>query len=157
MTLLWEEILATSSLAASMREVYEAICHNRIAVLELNLGKGSVGHSVQIPMPFYVRDVQPQGVETDRSLWLTTANAVSRYEAWGGLAAFDKCFALLLTDDDKKIISELQARGDKAAAAMIDLVKASKPTLSYVAILSTQWRRSIPQFVRMSYISKLPA
>ncbi|OAA53747.1 Nitrogen permease regulator 3 [Niveomyces insectorum RCEF 264] len=132
MSVLWENILATSSLAASMRDVYEAICRNKIAVLELSLGKGSVGHSVQIPMPFYVSDVQPRDVETPRSLWLTTANAVSRYDALGGLAAFDKCFALLLTDDDDtNIIAELQARGDKAAAAMIDLVKASKPTLSF--------------------------
>lgn len=133
MSVLWKEILAVSTLAASMRDIYEAVCRNRIAVLELSLGKGSVGHSVQIPMPFYVSDIQPQASEATRSLWLTTANNVSRYDTLGGVSAFDKCFALLLTDDDeKKIIAELQARGDKAAAAMIELVKASKPTLSYV-------------------------
>lgn len=116
-----------------MRDIYEAVCRNRIAVLELSLSKGSVGHSVQIPMPFYVSDIYPQASEASRSLWLTTANNVSRYETVNGVSAFDKTFALLLTDDDeKKIIAELQARGDKAAAAMIELVKASKPTLSYV-------------------------
>ena len=131
MSNLWKEILSTSSLAASMRDIYEAVCHNRIAVLELSLGKGSVSHSVQIPMPFHIGDLQTQHNEAARSLWLTTANNVSRYDTLGGIAAFDKCFALLLTDDDeKKIIAELQARGDKAAAAMIELVKAAKPTLS---------------------------
>jgi nitrogen permease regulator 3-like protein len=133
MSVLWKEILAVSSLAASMRDIYEAVCRNRIAVLELSMSKGSVGHSVQIPMPFYVSDIIPQASEASRSLWLTTANNVSRYDTMGGVSDFDKCFALLLSDDDeKKIIAELQARGDKAAAAMIELVKASKPTLSYV-------------------------
>ncbi|EPE09189.1 hypothetical protein F503_06965 [Ophiostoma piceae UAMH 11346] len=132
MSNLWKEILTTSSLAASMRDIYEAVCHNRIAVLDLSLGKGSVSHSVQIPMPFHIGDLQTQHNEAARSLWLTTANNVSRYDTLGGIAAFDKCFALLLTDDDeKKIIAELQARGDKAAAAMIELVKAAKPTLSF--------------------------
>ncbi len=137
MSVLWKEILAISSLATSMRDVHEAICRNRIAVLELSLGKGSVAHSVQIPMPFYVSDIQPLRIEAAQGLWLTTANALSGYDALSGLAAFDKCFALLLTDDDdKKIIAELQARGDKATAAMIELVKVSKPTMSYVSLLT---------------------
>lgn len=132
MSNLWKDILTTSSLAASMRDIYEAVCHNRIAVLDLSLGKGSVSHSVQIPMPFHIGDIQTQHNEAARGLWLTTANNVSRYDTLGGMTAFDKCFALLLTDDDeKKIIAELQARGDKAAAAMIELVKSAKPTLSF--------------------------
>lgn len=131
MSSLWDRIIAKSSLAASMRDIYEAVCHNRIAVLDLSLGKGSVSHSVQIPMPFHIGDLQTQYNEAARSLWLTTASNVSQYDTSGGLAAFDKCFALLLTDDDEeKMIAELQARGDKAAAAMIELVKAAKPTLS---------------------------
>lgn len=135
-----------SSLAASMRDIYEAICRNKIAVLELSLGKGSVGHSVQIPMPFYVADVQLAGFEAARSLWLTTANSVSGYDMLGGLAAFDKCTALLLTDDDdKRIIAELQARRDKAATAMIELVKAAKPTLSY-AFPIFPWRYWSPRW-----------
>lgn len=132
MSVLWEQILTASSLAASMRDVYEAVCRNRISVLELSLGKGSVSHSVQIPMPFYVADIQPQGSAAARNLFLTTANSLSSYDMLGGLAAFDKCTALLLTDDDdKNIIAELQARRDKAATAMIELVKAAKPTLSF--------------------------
>lgn len=134
MSVLWEQILTASSLAASMRDVYEAVCRNRISVLELSLGKGSVSHSVQIPMPFYVADIQPQGSAAARNLFLTTANSLSSYDMLGGLAAFDKCTALLLTDDDdKNIIAELQARRDKAATAMIELVKAAKPTLSCVS------------------------
>ncbi|KIH92719.1 hypothetical protein SPBR_02383 [Sporothrix brasiliensis 5110] len=131
MSVLWKDILAVSSLAASMRDTYEAISRNRIAVLELNLSKGSVGHSIQIPMPFFASDIQPQAGDSLKNLWLTTANNVSRHETLDGVPAFDKCFALLLTDDDEtKIIAELEARGDKAAATMIELVKASKPTLS---------------------------
>ncbi|ERT01259.1 uncharacterized protein SPSK_07060 [Sporothrix schenckii 1099-18] len=135
MSVLWKDILAVSSLAASMRDTYEAISRNRIAVLELNLSKGSVGHSVQIPVPFFATDIQPQAGDSLKNLWLTTANNVSRHETLDGVPAFDKCFALLLTDDDEtKIIAELEARGDKAAATMIELVKASKPTLSFYQV-----------------------
>ncbi|CAK7567821.1 MAG: Nitrogen permease regulator 3 [Sporothrix epigloea] len=135
MSVLWKEILTASSLAASMREIYEALSRNRIAVLELDLAEGSVGHSVQVPMPFYVTDVQPQAGLATRGLWLTTANNILQHETHGGISAFERCFALLLTDDDeKKITEELQARGDNAAAAMIEFVKASQPTLSFYQV-----------------------
>ncbi|CAK7267983.1 Nitrogen permease regulator 3 [Sporothrix epigloea] len=135
MSVLWKEILAASSLAASMRDIYEALSRNRIAVLELDLAEGSVGHSVQVPMPFYVTDVQPHASMATKGLWLTTANNILQHETHGGISAFERCFALLLTDDDeKKIIEELQARGDNAAAAMIDFVETSQPTLSFYQV-----------------------
>ncbi|EHA57999.1 hypothetical protein MGG_05712 [Pyricularia oryzae 70-15] len=185
MSSLWDEILRTSSLAASMQDVYDNISQNKIAVLQLETQDGMVTHSVQVPMPFHIADLPQQGDPDATGIWLTTANSFVRDDVDAAdLGFLDKDFALLLMDDEKKIVSELQSDPDESTLAMIEYMRHSKPTLSFqqVAIQSKVlnlaqvrrfahhfifWRRAIaipPLHARDVYIlspncdlSKLPS
>lgn len=133
MSVLWEQILQNSSLAASMQDLYDAISRNKIAALQLETGEGTITHSVQIPIPFHIADLPPIDREEDsRGLWITTANSFnSDNDAVEEPHYLDKNFALLLMDDDKKIISELNSDPDETTASMIEFVRHSKPTMSF--------------------------
>ncbi|KAF4980949.1 hypothetical protein FZEAL_3144, partial [Fusarium zealandicum] len=134
MSVLWKEILQSSSLAAAMHDIYEAVSQNKIAALHLDTAAGALSPSVQIPVPFYVDDL-PQGEEgTQRGLWLTTANTFISQDALEEPGFLDRNFALLLTDDEKKIISELQADPDPTTASMVEFVRLSKPTQSFYQV-----------------------
>lgn len=130
MSLLWKEILQNSSLAASMHDIYEAVSQNKIAALHLETAAGVLTPSFQIPVPFYISDL-PQDQERDRlGLWLTTANAFMSPDALEEPGFLDRNFALLLMDDEKKIVSELQADPDPSTTSMVEFVRLSKPTIS---------------------------
>ncbi|KAK2611056.1 hypothetical protein N8I77_004435 [Diaporthe amygdali] len=133
MSALWEEILHSSSLAASMQDLYDAISRNKIAALQLDTGEATVTHSVQIPVPFHISDLPPLDREEDsRGLWITTANSfVGDSDAFEEPHYLDKNFALLLMDDDKKIIAELSADPDETTLSMVEFVRHSKPTMSF--------------------------
>ncbi|KAI1776702.1 nitrogen permease regulator of amino acid transport activity 3-domain-containing protein [Hypoxylon cercidicola] len=131
MSTLWREILDVSSLAASMQDVYEAVSHNKIAALQLETAEGTVTHSVQIPVPFYLTDLPPDDETRSRGLWITTANSFVEDDSLNGPGFLDKNFALLLMTDQKKIVAELQADPDETTAAMIEFVRLSKPTMSF--------------------------
>ncbi|POS73612.1 hypothetical protein DHEL01_v207993 [Diaporthe helianthi] len=133
MSVLWEEILHNSSLAASMQDLYDAISRNKIAALQLDTGEATVTHSVQIPVPFHIPDLPPLDREEDsRGLWITTANTfVGDSDAFEEPHYLDKNFALLLMDDDKKIIQELSSGPDETTLSMIEFVRHSKPTMSF--------------------------
>lgn len=130
MSSLWDEILSTSSLAASMQDLYEAVSQNRIAALQLDTVEGTVTHSVQIPVPFHVSDLPEEGEDGQRGLWLTTANSLMAEEAAETPGFLDKNFALLLMMDEKRVIAELQTDPDETTLAMIEFVRHCKPTLS---------------------------
>jgi hypothetical protein len=130
MTSLWEEILSTSSLAASMQDIYEAVTQNRIAALQLDTVDGTVTHSVQIPLPFHVSDLPQEGEEGRPGLWLTTANSLMGEEAAENPGSLDRNFALLLMTDEKRVTAELQSDPDETTLAMIEFVRHCKPTLS---------------------------
>ncbi|XXG98697.1 hypothetical protein Hte_005026 [Hypoxylon texense] len=131
MSTLWREILDVSSLAASMQDVYEAVSHNKIAALQLDTAEGTVTHSVQIPVPFYLTDLPPDDESGSKGLWITTANSFVEDDSLNDPSFLDKNFALLLMTDEKKIIAELQADPDETTAAMIEFVRLSKPTMSF--------------------------
>ncbi len=134
MSTLWREILADSSLAASMQDIYEAVSHNKIAALQLDTAEGTVTHSVQIPAPFCVTDLPADDDAESKGLWITTAHSFIAEETIDDPGFLDKNFALLLLSDEKKIIAELQADTDDATAAttaaMVEFVRLSRPTLS---------------------------
>lgn len=134
MSLLWEEILATSSLAASMQDLYEAVSHNRIAALQLETIEGMVTHSVQIPIPFHVPDLPQDGEEGQAGLWLTTANSLMGDDAVEELGFLDKNFALLPMMDERRIVAELQNDPDEQTLAMIEFVRHCKATLSFYQV-----------------------
>ncbi|KAI2616565.1 nitrogen permease regulator of amino acid transport activity 3-domain-containing protein [Hypoxylon sp. NC1633] len=134
MSTLWREILDVSSLAASMQDVYEAVSHNKIAMLQLDTAEGTVTHSVQIPVPFYLTDLPPDDAGGSKGLWITTANSFVEEDSLNDPGFLDKNFALLLMSDEKKIIAELQANPDETTAAMVEFVRLSKPTMSFYQI-----------------------
>ncbi|KAM5356274.1 hypothetical protein ACJ41O_002920 [Fusarium nematophilum] len=134
MSVLWREILQSSSLALAIHDIYEAVSQNKIAALHLDTAAGALTPSVQIPIPFYIDDL-PQGeVGTQRGLWLTTANTFISQDALEEPGFLDRNFGLLLTDDEKKIIAELQADPDPTTASMVEFVRLSKPTMSFYQV-----------------------
>lgn len=135
MSVLWKDILDVSSLAACMQDIYDAVSQNKIAALQLETPEGTIAHSVQIPVPFYLIDLPPEEeAESTRGLWITTANYFIEEDNLNDSTFLDKNFGLLLMSDEKKIIAELQADADEATAAMVEFVRLSKPTMSYVFV-----------------------
>ncbi|GAP92394.1 putative upf0171 domain protein [Rosellinia necatrix] len=135
MSILWKEILEVSSLAACMKDIYEAVSQSKIAALQLETPEGTIAHSVQIPIPFYLTDLPPEEeAASTRGLWLTTANYFVEEDSLHDPSFLDKNFGLLLMSDEKKIIAELQADADEATAAMVEFVRLSKPTMSFYQI-----------------------
>lgn len=64
-------------------------------------------------------------------LWITTANHVSDdFEDDGELLSKD--FALLLMDDEAKIMAEIQQDGGQLAGPLLKYLAITKDTLSYV-------------------------
>ena len=144
MSVLWQEILNESSLAASMREIYDAVSQNKIANLQLDMPQGpAVSHSIQIPVPFYVEDLpddpdDPNEAAT-KGLLLTTAHSIAAEEAPENPGYAAKIFTLLLTDEESKIISELESRrgqNPQSANKLLKFVRLNEPTSSYVRVLS---------------------
>ncbi|KAK3330339.1 nitrogen permease regulator of amino acid transport activity 3-domain-containing protein [Apodospora peruviana] len=134
MSSLWDDILSTSSLAASMQDLYDAISRNRIAALQLDTPEGLVTHSVQIPVPFHISDLPQDDSDDQRGLWLTTANSLMGDDAVDEPDYVDKNFALLPMTDEKKIIAELQSDADETTLQMIEFVRHCKPTLSFYQV-----------------------
>ncbi|KAI1325273.1 hypothetical protein F5Y16DRAFT_411530 [Xylariaceae sp. FL0255] len=137
MSVLWKEILDVSSLAACMQDIYDAVSQNKIAALQLETAEGTITHSVQIPVPFYLTDLPPEEeAALTRGLWITTANYFVEEESLHDPSFLDKNFGLLLMSDEKKIIAELQADADadEATTAMIQFVRLCKPTMSFQQI-----------------------
>lgn len=130
MSELWKQLLTTSSLAASVHDIYEAVSQNKIATLHLATSTGVLSPSVQIPAPFYVADIPPEEETRERGLWLTTANAFLSQDNVEEPGFLDRNFGLLLMEDEKKIVAELQADGDPATLPMVEFVRLSKPTMS---------------------------
>ncbi|TEA16530.1 Nitrogen permease regulator 3 [Colletotrichum sidae] len=134
MTSLWNEILATSSLAASIQDIYEAVSQNKIAALQLDTAAGPITPSVQIPVPFYVTDLPQIGEKEQRGLWLTTANSAIVEDTIDEPGFLDRNFAMLLMGDEKKIVAELQADPDPSTVAMVEFARLSKPTQSFYQV-----------------------
>ncbi|AEO54272.1 hypothetical protein MYCTH_2296673 [Thermothelomyces thermophilus ATCC 42464] len=131
-----------------MQDLYEAVSQNRIAALQLDTAEGTVTHSVQIPVPFHVSDLPPEGHDSQRGLWLTTANSLMAEEAAETPGFLDKNFALLLMMDEKRVIAELQTDPDETTLAMIEFVRHCKPTLSFYQVCQQSSNILTPNQVR---------
>jgi hypothetical protein len=130
MSVLWREILQSSSLAAAVQDIYEAVSQNKIASLHLDTAAGVLTPSFQIPVPFYLSDLPPEDDLRQRGLWLTTANAFMSQEDLEEPGFLDRNFALLLMDEEKKIVAELQTDPDPSTVSMVEFVRLAKPTMS---------------------------
>lgn len=114
-----------------MQDIYNAVSQNKIAALHLDTAAGVLTPSFQIPVPFHLPDLPPLNSDRDeRGLWLTSANAFMSQDALDEPGFLDRNFSLLLMDDEKKIIAELQAYPDPTTMSMVDFVRLCKPTMS---------------------------
>jgi hypothetical protein len=133
MSWLWGEILAKSSLAGAIRDVFTAISNTKIATVQLSTNP-PLDLSLQIPVPsFLTRLPEP----TDRAmpgLLLTTANPFVDDEGVADPTNLNKHFALLLLNDEDKIIAEIQADNTELSAPLIECIRLCKPTLSFLQV-----------------------
>lgn len=116
-----------------MRDVFDAISENRIANIHLDT-RPSIDFSVQIPVPYCLRTLPTIQEQSMPGLWITTANSLELDEDGLPTQYLSKHFALLLLDDEEKIISDIQAEAAELADPLIQFIKISKPTLSYAVI-----------------------
>jgi hypothetical protein len=89
--------------------------------------------SVQIPKPYFLSTPPEDDEESMPGVWITTANCLLSQDGDEG-AVLNKHFALLLLDDESKIVSEISAEGGELAEPLLEYLKIVKPTLSYVSL-----------------------
>lgn len=129
MSSLWDMILQESSLGHAMRDVFEAISTNRIANIHLDT-RSPIDFSVQIPVPYCLRTLPTIQEASMPGLWITTSNSLEIDGDGLPTQGLSRHFALLLLDDEEKIISDIQTEAVELADPLIQFIKISKPTLS---------------------------
>lgn len=134
MSSLWEAILQESSLGQAMRAVFEAISKNKIANIHFDT-RPAIDFSVQIPVPYFLKTLPTLQEPAMPGLWITTANSLEIDEDGFPTQYLSKHFAILLLDDEDKIISDIQAEAVELADPLIQFIKLAKPTLSYAVAI----------------------
>ncbi|TVY48284.1 Nitrogen permease regulator [Lachnellula occidentalis] len=170
MSWVWSEILLQSTLAGAIRDVFLATSNNKIATLRLATTP-PLELSLQIPVPPYLTSFPSPDERAMLGLLLTSANPILDEEGNEDPTHLNKHFALLLLDDETKIISEIQADNTELSAPLIECIRLCKPTLSFLQVAQTNsievnsllilaqhliyWRRAIaipPLHAREMYI-----
>lgn len=130
MSTLWNTILRKSSLAQTMKTIYTSISSNNIAVVQL-LSDPPVRLSVQIPKPYFLSMLPEFDEPSMPGLWITTANFFGDQENEDETSLLSKHFALLLLDDEDKIIADIQSDGGELTGPLLEYLKIVRPTLSF--------------------------
>lgn len=170
MSWLWSHILAKSTLAGAMRDIFESISQCQIATVHLP-SNPALDLSLLIPVPHFLTSIPSSTERSMPGLPLTTANPFVDEEGNEEPSHLNKHFALLLLDDEDKVIAELQADNTELSAPLIDCIRLSKPTLSFLQVAQTHsielssllilaqhliyWRKAIaipPLHARETYI-----
>ncbi|CAL3963838.1 hypothetical protein PZA11_001338 [Diplocarpon coronariae] len=126
---LWTEILLKSTLAGIIRDVFVAISENKIVTFSVR-SKPPEDMSLQIPIPSFLMSIPSLTEKAMPGLLLTTANPYIDEEGVEDPSYINKHFALLLLDDESKIIPEIQADDTELSAPLIECIRLCKPTLS---------------------------
>jgi hypothetical protein len=182
MSWLWNQILGQSTLAGAIRDVFTAISNSKIATVHLATTP-PLDLSLQIPVPSFLTRLPDSTERAMPGLLVTTANPLIDEEGVADPTHLNKHFALLLLDDEDKIIAEIQNDNTELSAPLIECIRLCKPTLSFLQIAQANsvelpsllilaqhliyWRRAIaipPLHARETYIvspncdnHKLPA
>lgn len=182
MSKLWKEILVDSTLACAIRDLYRAVSNNKIATLHF---PPTIDLSVQVPVPSIISSLPSFDEKGMPGLLVTSANPLINEAGEEDAGFLNKHFALLLMDNEHKVISQIQADmpDPDSAAPLIECIKLCKATLSFAQVAQTHnvdvnsllviaqhlifWRRAIaypPLHSRNEYIvspncdsRKLPA
>ncbi|TVY93146.1 Nitrogen permease regulator [Lachnellula willkommii] len=136
MSWVWNEILLQSTLAGAIRDVFLATSNNKIATLRLATTP-PLELSLQIPVPPYLTSFPSSDERAMLGLLLTSANPIIDEEGNEDPTHLNKHFALLLLDDETKIISEIQAENTELSAPLIECIRLCKPTLSFLQVAQT--------------------
>jgi hypothetical protein len=133
MSWLWSQILVQSTLAGAIRDVFTAISNNKIATVRLGTTQ-FLDLSLQIPVPSFLTSLPSPTERAMPGLLLTTANPIIDEDGNRDPTQLNKHFALLLLDEEDKIIAELQADNTELSAPLIECIRISKPTLSFLQV-----------------------
>lgn len=170
MSWLWNEIEIRSTLAAAIRDVFLAISSNKIATVQLATTP-PLDLSLQIPVPSFLTSLPTSTERAMPGLLVTTANPFIDEEGNVDPSHLNKHFALLLLDDEDKVIAEIQSDNTELSAPLIECIRLCKPTLSFLQVAQANsvelpsllvlaqhliyWRRAIaipPLHARETYI-----
>ena len=170
MSWLWNEILIKSTLAAAIRDVYLAISSDKIATVRFAT-KPPLDLSLQVPIPNFLMSLPTSADKAMPGLLVTTANPLVDEEGNEDPTHLNKHFALLLLNDESKIVAEIQADDTDLSEPLIECIRLCKPTLSFLQVAQTNavdlnsllvlaqhliyWRRAIaipPLHAREMYI-----
>lgn len=133
MSWLWNEILSVSTLAIAIRNVFMAISNNQIATLHIP-SKPPADVSLQIPVPSFLVSIPGPSERGMPGLLLTTANPHVDDDGVEDPSYINRHYALLLLDDESKIIAEIQADDTDISAPLIECIRLCKPTLSFLQV-----------------------
>jgi hypothetical protein len=110
-----------------IKDIYEAISNDKIATVRFN-SNPPVRLSVQIPKPYSLSSPPDDDELAMPGLWITSANVYKDVD--NDDTTLSKHFALLLLDDEAKIIADIQADGGELANPLLEYLKIMKPTMS---------------------------
>ncbi|XMA11076.1 hypothetical protein WAI453_003867 [Rhynchosporium graminicola] len=133
MSWLWSEILLKSTLAITIKDVFTSISNNKIATFRIGSNPPE-DVSLQIPVPSFLMSIPSSAERAVPGLLLTTANPYDDDEGIEDPSYINKHFALLLLDDESKIIAEIQADDTELSAPLIECIRICKPTLSFLQV-----------------------
>ena len=182
MSWLWNEIMLKSTLAAAIRDIYKDISTSKIATVQLATTP-PLDLSLQIPVPSFLTSLPTTSEKSMLGLLVTSANPFIDEDGNEDPTHLNKHFALLLLDNEDKIISEIQADNTDLSPPLIECIRLCKPTMSFAQVAQTNsidvgsllvlaqhlihWRRAVavsPLHMRETFIvspncdsRKLPA
>ncbi|KAI1000443.1 Nitrogen permease regulator 3 [Podosphaera aphanis] len=131
MSWLWREILLTSTLASAMKEIFDSISCNKIATFQL----GTLPDlSLQIPVPCFLTSLPSPREKGAPGLLAISASPLADDDDNYDQPKLNKHFALLLLDNESKIVSEMLADNNKLSAVLIECIRLCKPTVSFAQI-----------------------
>ncbi len=130
---LWHKILEKSSLAAAMRDIYDAISTDSIANVRF-MSNPPVRLSVQIPKPYFLTVPPDYDEEAMPGALITTTSYLGDSRDGDDSGNLNKHSALLLLDDEDKIMAEVKDDGGELAAPLLEYLKILKPTSSSVPL-----------------------
>jgi nitrogen permease regulator 3-like protein len=132
---LYAELLARSSLAGAISNIYKSITASRIAAVKLG---SEMSTSLQIPPTTsvsYLPSLTDPPIQP--GLWLTTANdSLSSHSdldtaTAAGTLQLAKQFSLLLKESPQKIVREVQSTGGPFATPLSTFIDKARPTKSF--------------------------
>jgi hypothetical protein len=136
MSWLWNEISIKSTLACAIRDIYKAASSNKIATIHF-AATPPLDLSLQIPFPTFLTRLPSPTEKALPGMLVTSANPMINDEGEEDPSHLNKHFALLLLDDEAKIIAEIQADNTELSAPLIECIRLCKPTLSFYQVAQT--------------------